>query len=86
MPPGETAFGPLCVEVNALRDRKKPSAALQPFPQYPTPFAYGYYNYAQVAPIIQARPAEGDTGPGIIGVVVAGAAGGIGWIRRKRKN
>jgi len=56
----------------------------QQLPQEPTQFAYGYYPYAQLTPLITQQAPVGDTGPGMVGVIVAGAAGGIGWIRRKR--
>jgi cysteine-rich repeat protein len=57
----------------------------QPLPQAPTQYGYGYYPYAQVTPSIVNRAPTGETGPGMVGVVITGVAGGLGWMRRKRK-
>ena len=93
--PGEIINGELCDEVNKLKVQKKqvpakPSAPIiQPsmpqLPQAPTQFAYGYYPYAQVTPMITQHQPVGETGPAVVGVIVAGAAGGMGWMRIRRK-
>jgi len=89
--PGEIIRGELCTQINKIKAESRgvievPQPAPQPLPQAPTQFAYGYYPYAQVTPMITANPPAGETGPGLIGIAVAGSAGGIGWIRRRRKN
>ncbi|MBT4120049.1 MAG: hypothetical protein HOJ16_00855 [Candidatus Peribacter sp.] len=97
--PGEIIYGDLCKEINKIKagDTTKPAApepvpeipvqpVPQPLPQAPTQFAYGYYPYAQVTPMIVNQPPAGDTGPGLIGVAIAGVAGGMGWVRRRKKN
>jgi cysteine-rich repeat protein len=61
-----------------------PTPQPQPLPQQPTMYA-GYYPYAQVTPMVTAQPPAGQTGPGMVGVAITGIAGGIGWIRRRRK-
>lgn len=82
--PGDKVFGNLCAAINELKP-KQPAAPEQPLPQQPTIFSYGFYNYAQLQPIVTANPPAGDTGPGMIAIAVSGAAGGIGWMRRRRK-
>lgn len=54
-------------------------------PQAPTMLAQGYYPYAQVTPLVVAQPPVGDTGPGLIGIGITGAAAGMGWMRRRKK-
>ena len=98
--PGEIINGELCTGINAVKselsNKEKPAPppkpvtppvepVPQPLPQAPTQFAYGYYPYAQVTPMITAQPPAGQTGPGMIGVAIAGVAGGMGWIRRRKK-
>jgi cysteine-rich repeat protein len=97
---GEVIHGELCTQVNKIKDLRKgvkkpatpvvpqtppiPEPAPRPLPQAPTQFAYGYYPYAQVTPLISQQPPAGDTGPAVVGIIVAGAAGGMSWIRRRR--
>ncbi|MCF7844301.1 MAG: DUF4215 domain-containing protein [Kiritimatiellales bacterium] len=40
--------------------------------------------YAALAPVVVSQSPVGDTGPGAIAVIAVGAAGGFGWMRRKR--
>lgn len=61
-----------------------PQPTQQPLPQAPTQYSYGYYPYAQVTPTIVRNAPAGETGPGMVGVVITGVAGGLGWTRRKR--
>ncbi len=67
------------------------------FPNYQQPTQFGFPQYpnfqqlpyqlplAQLQPRIQSRGPVGDTGPAAVAVIGAGAAAGIGWIRRKRR-
>ena len=80
---GEKVFGDLCDAINALKPKQ--AAPSQPLPQAPTLNSYGYFNYAQLQPIVIAKPPVGDTGPAAMAFVITGAAGGIGWIRRRNK-
>ena len=41
--------------------------------------------YAQLQPLIQSQGPAGETGPAAVAVIGAGAAAGIGWMRRRRK-
>ena len=43
------------------------------------------YPLAQLQPLVQSRGPVGDTGPAAVAVVGAGAAAGIGWMRRRRR-
>ncbi|MBT4120030.1 MAG: DUF4215 domain-containing protein [Candidatus Peribacter sp.] len=56
------------------------------FPQIPS---YNQLPYqlplAQLQPLIAKQAPIGDTGPAAVAVIGAGAAAGIGWIRRKRR-
>lgn len=96
--PGQVIFGEYCDEINEIKAQvlgtpkpsaPKPPIPIQPkpqtFPQNPTQFAYGYYPYAQLSPMIAQTAPIGDTGPGLIGIGVTGAAAGMGWIRKQRK-
>jgi len=40
---------------------------------------------AQLRPLIQGKAPIGDTGPAAVIVVASGIAGGLGWMRRKRR-
>lgn len=57
----------------------------QQIPQAPTEFAYGYWPTAQVSAIVTTAPPAGQTGPGLIGIGVAGVAAGAGWVRKRKK-
>ncbi len=48
------------------------------------PIAQLIQPYAQVLPAVVGKPPVGDTGPGLIGVAVAGVAAGVGWLKRRR--
>ena len=56
------------------------------FPQYPSyqqlPFQLPL---AQLQPLVTRRGPVGETGPAAVAVIGAGAAGGLSWIRRRRK-
>lgn len=83
--PGQLIRGGLCTEINALRTKSKPSAPVRPVPQAPLPLAFDFSRYAQLASLITSKPPAGDTGPAIAYVLVAGAAAGVGWMRRRRR-
>jgi cysteine-rich repeat protein len=90
--PGETIYGDLCKEINIVKAKVSEKKALpsieptpQPLPQAPTQYAYGYYPYAQVTPLVVQQPPAGDTGPAMVGIAISGIAGGMGWVRRRRK-
>lgn len=75
---------------NTTNEVLQPSAPIVPpvqqqLPQYPTQYGYGYYPYAQLAPVITNHAPAGETGPGMVGVAITGIAGGLGWMRRKKK-
>lgn len=57
-----------------------------PFPQQPTfqqlPMQLPL---GQLQPLIAQRAPAGDTGPAAVAVIGAGAAAGMGWIRRRRR-
>ncbi|PIR53687.1 hypothetical protein COU75_04760 [Candidatus Peregrinibacteria bacterium CG10_big_fil_rev_8_21_14_0_10_42_8] len=75
---------------NASNETVQPSAPIvapvqQQLPKYPTQYGYGYYPYAQLAPVISNHAPAGETGPGMVGVAITGIAGGVGWMRRKKR-
>lgn len=82
--------GVLCENINILKkpplkEPEVPRATVQKTPVAPTTTAYGYYNYATLTPIIAGKAPEGKTGPEVLVIAIAGAAGGMSWARRKKK-
>jgi len=90
--------GILCGKINALKKPSLPKmvaqkpvplpvpkAIVQKAPMQPTTTAYGYYNYAMLMPIATGKPPAGQTGPEALIIAVAGASGGLSWVRRKLK-
>jgi cysteine-rich repeat protein len=57
---------------------------LQPIQQIPP--QYMGVQYASVIPISASHTPIGDTGPGALFIVIAGAAGGFGMTKRRRKS
>ena len=63
-----------------------PTPQIFNFPQYPNYQQLPYQlPYAQLQPLIQTQGPVGDTGPAAVAVIGAGAAGGLAWIRRRRR-
>lgn len=57
------------------------------FPEYPNMQQLPYQlPLAQLQPLIQSKSPAGDTGPAAVAVIGAGAAAGVSWIRRKKRN
>lgn len=88
-PVGSTVKNPWCVQVNMLRVHQLASAsssssrsqsAQSQAPQY-IPV---YRPIASFIPAGQTHAPVGDTGPGAIALIGAGAAGAVGWVRRKK--
>jgi len=57
---------------------------------YQSPYQMPYQSsyqipLAQLRPLVQSRGPIGDTGPAAVAVIGAGAAAGIGWMRRRKK-
>lgn len=70
--------------VSRSSSRSVPTLPNAPLPTAPTQFAYGFYPYAQVTPLVTNQAPVGDTGPGMVGLIGAGIAAGIGWVRRRK--
>lgn len=61
--------------------------AQYPFPGFPSSqWLPGQMPFASLQPLMASRPPVGDTGPAAVVVIAAGAASGVAWIRRKRRN
>jgi len=57
----------------------------QPLPTIPTTQNYGFYNMAPIAQVIQGTAPAGDTGPATATLLISGIAGGVGWVRRRKR-
>ena len=57
----------------------------QPLPSMPTTQNYGFYNNAPIAQVIQGNAPIGDTGPAAATLLISGIAGGVGWVRRRKR-
>ena len=80
-----------------LQNSQYPLGSNTAFPQFQNTQQYGFPQYpnfqqlpyqlplAQLRPIVQQQGPVGDTGPAAVAIVGAGAAGGLSWIRRRRK-
>ncbi|TSC99232.1 MAG: putative lipoprotein [Candidatus Peregrinibacteria bacterium Greene1014_49] len=89
-PVGSSVKNPWCVQVNMLRkvqlassssvSRSRQSASSSAAPVY-IPI---YRPIASFIPATQAQAPIGDTGPGAIVLIGAGAAGAVGWLRRRK--
>lgn len=89
-PVGSTVKNPWCLQVNMLRtvqlasassvssDRQSASSSSAPV------YVPMYRPIASFIPATQTHAPVGDTGPGAIALIGAGAAGAVGWIRRRK--
>ena len=86
-PVGSTVKNPWCTQVNMLRGTQASSSSSLAT-QSASSSAPAYVPmYRPIASFIPATPTHapiGDTGPGAIILIGAGAAGAVGWIRRKK--
>jgi len=83
VPEGSSVTGQLCTLVNPL----KPHAAASELRLQSSSSSLAFppaYRPVVAYTIPQHRPPAGDTGPGAIALVCAGAAGAVGWMRRKQ--
>lgn len=88
-PVGSTVKNPWCVQVNALRSAPQSSASASSTSRQSVsssaPVTVPVYRpIASFIPATQPHAPVGDTGPGAIVLMGAGAAGAVGWIRRKK--
>jgi len=70
---------------SAPQQNNIPVVIQQPLPTIPTTQNYGFYNMAPIAQVIQGTAPAGDTGPATATLLISGIAGGVGWVRRRKR-
>lgn len=88
-PVGSTVRNPWCVQVNVLRSTPLSSSVSSVRSRASSASSANviplYRPIAAIIPLERPHAPVGDTGPGALALVGAGAAGAVGWMRRKRK-